>query len=432
MNDAASVGPLEGIKVLEYTGEIAPWAGKILAELGAEVIRVEPIDGSHTRWYEPFLADTPHPEKSLFFWHYNLRKRSIALDINSKSGKKIFLKLISDADVLLEDQIPGHMMELGLDYPQLTTVNSNLIHAAVTPFGQNGPRSKEPAIDLTILAGAGPAWSCGYDDHKLPPVRGGGGQGYHTASHWAVIGILTAIIARKELGKGQYIDVNAHAASNVSTEAASYSWLVAEQTVQRQTGRHAGVRPSSPTQVKAADGRWINSGVPARQGKDFQKTYDWLAEAGLLDKFPEAPLLQLGATRDGFLNLGAISSGEDPEGAAIFAAGRAALVLLIESLSAYDYFTGAQQRGFQCGIIYSPEEVVQDVHFIDRGFPLEIHHPELNESFIYPGVPYKFLGSPCEIKRRPPLIGEHTVEILLDLGYTPENIEAFQSEKILG
>ncbi|HIE84953.1 MAG TPA: hypothetical protein EYQ00_14435 [Dehalococcoidia bacterium] len=105
---------------------------------------------------------------------------------------------------------------------------------------------------------------------------------------------------------------------------------------------------------------------------------------------------------------------------------------LLSKLISFGHFTGAQQRGFQCGIIYSPEEVVQDVHFIDRGFPLEIHHPELNQSFIYPGVPYKFLGSPCEIKRRPPLLGEHTVEVLLETGYTPENIEVFQSENILG
>ena len=193
--------------------------------------------------------------------------------------------------------------------------------------------------------------------------------------------------------------------------------------MQRQTGRHAGVRPSSPTQVQAADGRWINSGVPARQGKDFQKTYDWLVDEGLVEQFPEAPLLQLGGEREGFLNLGAISSGEDEEGAAIFAAGRAAMVLLIKSLPAYEYFTKAQERGFQCGIIYSPEEVVQDPHFAARGFPLDIEHPELGRSFTYPGVPYKFLGSPCEIKTRPPFLGEHTRDIMVSLEYSEDEIQ---------
>ena len=423
MDLQASLGPLSGLKVIEFTDEIAPWAGKLLAEMGADVVRIEPIEGSKTRWYEPFLDDTPDPEQSLFFWHYNVRKRSVALDIETKAGRDLFIRLVADADILIEDQAPGKMAEFGIAYDTLSQENDSLVHAAITPFGQSGPRATEPATDLTLLAGSGPAWSCGYDDHELPPIRGGGGQGYHTASHWAVISILTAIIAKEQIGRGQFIDINASAASNVSTEAASYTWLVAQETVQRQTGRHAGVRPSSPTQVQAADGRWINSGVPARQGKDFQKTYDWLVDEGLVEQFPEAPLLQLGGEREGFLNLGAISSGEDEEGAAIFAAGRAAMVLLIKSLPAYEYFTKAQERGFQCGIIYSPEEVVQDPHFAARGFPLDIEHPELGRSFTYPGVPYKFLGSPCEIKTRPPFLGEHTRDIMISLEYSEDEIQ---------
>ena len=423
MNLPDSAGPLSGLKVIEFTDEIAPWAGKLLAEMGADVVRIEPVEGSKTRWYEPFLDDTPDPEQSLFFWHYNVRKRSIALDIQTEAGRDLFIRLVTDADILIEDQAPGRMAELGIACDTLSQENDSLVHAAITPFGQSGPRATEPATDLTLLAGSGPAWSCGYDDHELPPIRGGGGQGYHTASHWAVISILTAIIAKEQIGRGQFIDINASAASNVSTEAASYTWLVAQETVQRQTGRHAGVRPSSPTQVQAADGRWINSGVPARQGKDFQKTYDWLVDEGLVEQFPEAPLLQLGGEREGFLNLGAISSGEDEEGAAIFAAGRAAMVLLIKSLPAYEYFTKAQERGFQCGIIYSPEEVVQDPHFAARGFPLNIEHPELGRSFTYPGVPYKFLGSPCEIKTRPPFLGEHTRDIMISLEYSEDEIQ---------
>ena len=177
MNLPDSAGPLSGLKVIEFTDEIAPWAGKLLAEMGADVVRIEPIEGSKTRWYEPFLDDTPDPEQSLFFWHYNVRKRSVALDIETKTGRDLFIRLVADADILIEDQAPGKMAELGIAYDTLSEENDSLVHAAITPFGQSGPRATEPATDLTLLAGSGPAWSCGYDAHELTPIRGRGGQG---------------------------------------------------------------------------------------------------------------------------------------------------------------------------------------------------------------------------------------------------------------
>ena len=117
---------------------------------------------------------------------------------------------------------------------------------SVTPFGRTSSRAREPVTDLTLQAGAGPVWSCGYDDHLLPPVRPGGNQGYHTACLWAVEAAMVALYARQTLGFGQHVDVSMYAASNVTTEAATYEWLVAQATVQRQTFRHAAVRETPP------------------------------------------------------------------------------------------------------------------------------------------------------------------------------------------
>ena len=413
-------GPMAGLRVVELSDEGGELAGKLLGDMGADVVKVEPPGGARTRGYEPFLGDEPHPERSLYFWHYNTSKRSVALDLEGEAGREAFRRLVAKADILVEDQPPGRLAALGLDYSDLRAGNPRLIHAAITPFGRDDPRSLEPFTDLTILAGGGPVWSCGYDDHSLPPVRGGGGQGFHTGCHWALISILTALLHRDGGGEGQFIDVSMHAASNVTTEAGSYQWLVANATVQRQTGRHAAPLPTGPTQLQGADGRWINTGFFPRRPDQFETVIEWLRSLDLLDALEEAPLLEVAAGLGRMLDMGRIN--EDPEEAALLAAGRAAMNLLAARLPAYDFFAGAQERGIQVGIIYAPEEVIADPHFVARGFPTEIEHPELDRSFTYPGAPYRFTKSPWAISRRPPLIGEHTEELLAELGLDPADL----------
>ena len=406
-------GPMADLRVVELCEEVGDFAGKLLADMGADVVKVEPPGGSRTRGYAPFVDDEPHAERSLFFWHYNTSKRSVTLDLETGDGREAFRALVEAADVLLEDRPPGWMAERGIDYAELRPRNARLIHCAITPFGRSGPCVDEPVTDLTLLAGAGPVWSCGYDDHALPPVRGGGNQAYQTGCHWALIGILSALLYRDDGGGGQFIDVSMHAASNVTTEAGSYQWLVAQQTVQRQTGRHAGVTPSGPTQEQAKDGRWINTGLFARRPREFRSIIDWLHELGLYEQFEQAPLLEVAAGMDRMLELSRVA--EDDQEAALLGAGREAMILLVRNLDAYAFFQGAQDRGFQVGIIYAPEDVIADPHFVARGFPTAVEHPELGRSFVYPGAPYAFRGSPWAISRRPPLPGEHTDEVLAEL-----------------
>ena len=407
-------GPMHGLRVVELCDEIGEFAGKLLADMGADVVKVEPPGGSRTRSYAPFLGDEPHPDRSLHFWHYNTSKRSVTLDLDADEGREAFRALVAGADVLVEDRAPGWMAERGLDYGDPRGGNPGLIHCAITPFGRSGPRAHDPATDLTILAGAGPVWSCGYDDHSIPPVRGGGNQGYQTGCHWALISILTALLHRDGGGDGQFIDVSLHAASNVTTEAGSYQWLVAGETVRRQTGRHAGVRPSGPTQVQARDGVWMNTGLFPRRPHEFRTLIDWMRELGLFEAYEQSPLLETAAAMDRMLDMA--RAAEDEAEAALLSAGREAMIFLVQRMDAYDFFYGAQERGFQVGIIHAPEDVIEDPHFVARGFPTEVEHPELGRSFVYPGAPYAFRGSPWAITRRPPLTGEHTAEVLAELG----------------
>lgn len=397
-------GALEGLRVVELSNERSAWAGKLLADMGAEVIVVEPPAGDPMRGYGPFLDDQPGPERSLYWWHYNTSKLGVTLDLLDPADKLRFTRLIANADLFIEAEDPGHLESLGLSYRELCELREDLIAVSITPFGRADPRSLEPATDLTVLAGGGPVWNCGYDDHTLPPVRGGGNQGYHTACHYAVMSALVALLVRDQTGIGQHIDVNMHAAANVTTEAGSYDWLVAGSTVKRQTGRHAAGSPTLPTQIACADGRHVNTGVPPIRPPHFRELHNWMKELDLAAEFPEAFLLDLGAERE-FIDLSKIAT--DPELQAIFGAGREAQNLVASRLSATDFFIGSQQRGLPVGAIYSPDEVMDDPHFAARGFRVEVEHPELGRSFVYPGAPYRLEASPWRIGRRAPMLGEH-------------------------
>lgn len=402
---------LSGIRVIELANERISWAGKLMGDMGADVILVESNEGEPSRNYPPFLEDRPGENRSLYFWHYNTSKRSIVLDLAENTDQ--FLDLIDSADILIESEPTTRLSDLNIDYPQLSERNKKLIHIAVTPYGRNNSLSDLPATDLTIMAAGGPPWSCGYDDHDLPPVRGWGNQSFHTAGHFAMMSALTALLFRGNTGRGQFIDVSMTAALNVTTEAASYSWLVNQSTVQRQTGRHAAVNPTGETQIQCADGKWANTGVPPRSPDEFRKLLNWIQELKLDKSFPEAIFLEMGANWDGPFDLTQI--GSDDTITAIFSAGREGLKLIAASISAYEFFTGCQNAGLAVGIINSAEEAFEDPHFKARGFQVTVEHEDLGKTFVYPGAPFNLPKAPWSISRRAPHLGEHTQEILHEL-----------------
>lgn len=404
---------LTGLRVLEIANERIAFAGKLLADMGADVILIEPPGGDPSRSYPPYLDDEPGEDRSLYWWHYHTSKRGLVLDLDDDCDRDSFCRLIETVDVLIESEPTTRLNDLAIDYRQLIDYKPDLIHVAMTPFGRHDSKSDLATTDLTILAGGGPLWSCGYDDHSLPPVRGAGNQGYHIGCHFAVMSVLTAILYRDISGEGQFIDVSMHAAANVTTEAGSYAWLVAEHTVQRQTGRHASSVPTMETQILCADGRYANTGVPPRFPHEFKKMYDWLLKLELKDELPEAVFLEMGADWQGPFDLSRI--GEDDTITAIFGAGREALKLIASHLPAYEYFIGCQNAGLSVGVINAPEEAFEDPHLKARGFQVEVEHEDLGRTFRYPGAPYRFETTPWQITRRAPKLGEHSEEILREL-----------------
>lgn len=405
---ADAPGPLDGLHVVELASEWTSYTGRLLGDLGATVELIEPAGGSHLRAYGPFVDNSGDPNQSLWWWHYQANKFGRSIDLDSADGRALLHELISRADIFLEGADRTNFEGLGLDADELRRNHQELIVVSVTPFGRSTSRVDDPATDLTILAGAGPAWSCGYDDHSLPPIRGGGNQSIHTAGLHAVPALLVAVLHRYATGRGQHVDVSMHAASNVTTEAGSFEWLVARSTVQRQTARHAAVQPSDPTIAFDRNGRPVFTGVPPRSQADLERIVEWIDELGLRDDFADIVLLEIGIERGGITWQEVYA---DEFCAQILGAGRTALTLIASQLTDREFFLGGQDRGFAVGVINAPEDVMNDPHFAERGFHALLHHDDLGRDIVYPGAPIQFGASPWRLVRRAPKLGEHNDDL---------------------
>ena len=402
MNPPESLpGPLAGLRILELVDETGQFCGKLLGDLGADVVKIEPPGGEHSRRIGPFLDDIPDPERSLSFWYYNTSKRGITLNLETTDGRQLFLRLAIAADVIVETFRPGVLTSLGLGYESLSKENPRLIMCALTPFGQTGPWRDYASSDLLHMAAGGQMASCGYDESDVPnapPIAPGGGNAWHMGCHFAYIAIMAALVSRSVSGQGQYIDTSIHEACALTTESAIANYIYRGEVLRRQTGRHHAAGPTPRTQFRAKDGNYVCALVAGRLNPRYIGQL-----ADLLDSYGMA-----GDLKD--------AKYQDP---AVIAANTSHIIddlvaSFIASLPAEEVYHAAQQRGFTWGAVRAPEVLLDDPHLHDRGFWKEVEHPELGRSFIYPGEAAIFNGSPWRISRRAPLIGEHNTEIFCD------------------
>jgi benzylsuccinate CoA-transferase BbsE subunit len=402
VTDAATLpGPLAGLRVLELADEKGQFCGKLLGDLGADVVKIEPPGGEPNRHVGPFLDDIPHPERSLSFWHYNTSKRSITLHLATADGRQIFSRLAGTADVILETFRPGFLASLELGYESLREQNPRLIMCSLTPFGQTGPWRDYLSSDLLHMAAGGEMASCGYDEADVadaPPIAPGGGNAWHMGCHFAYMGIMAALVHRTVAGQGQYIDVSIHEACALTTEAAITNYVYRGEVLRRQTGRHHAAGATPRTQFRAKDGTYVCALVGGRLNPKFVRD---LAE--LLDSYGMAGDLKDPKYQDqAFITANTSHIIDD------------LVADFIASLPAEEVYHAAQARGFTWGAVRAPEMLLDDGHLHDRGFWKQVEHPEIGRSFVYPGEAAIYNGSPWRISRRAPLVGEHNTEIFCD------------------
>ncbi|MCS5636592.1 MAG: CoA transferase, partial [Myxococcota bacterium] len=196
---------LSPYRVVDFTDERGLLCGQILADLGADVIRVEPPGGSSARRVGPFVGDEPGAERSLHWWAYARNTRSVMLDIEADDDREALLRLIAGADFVIESDRPGRMAELGLGYADLAPSNPGLVYVSITPFGQTGPKADWLGPDLVAMAAGGHAYLTGETDR--PPLRVSIPQAHAHAGSDAAVGALVAHFARRKTGRGQHVDV---------------------------------------------------------------------------------------------------------------------------------------------------------------------------------------------------------------------------------
>ena len=408
------VGPLAGLRVLELTGEHAQFCGKLMADLGADVIKIEPPGGQETRNIGPFLDDQAHPERSLYFWHYNTSKRGVTVDITKPGGQEIFRKLAATAGLVLESYPAGRLPELGLGYETLSAGNPGLIMCSVTPFGQDGPWRDYRTSDLLHLGAGGQMASSGYDPEDVPgalPIAPGGGNAWHIASHYAYMAILAALYHRDFTGEGQHIDVSVHEACCLTTEGAIAIYLSTGEVVRRHTGRHASPDQSPGIQFATRDGGWLNT---TRSGTNLTPARlrilgEWMDSQGFAQDLQDEKYHDPAVLEQSGQHFSEVLQG------------------FFASMPLMEAYEGGQERDFPWGAVRTMGEIVGDPHLEDRDFFVPVEHPELGREFTYPGPAAIYNGSPWRIYRRAPLIGEHSEEVFGgELGLSKSQLEALK------
>ncbi len=391
---------LDGLRVIDLSQGIAgPYCAKLLADCGAEVIKVEPPQGDYTRTLGPFPGDIPHHDKSGLFIHLNGNKKSVTLDIETESGRVVLRKLLSGADVLVESRPPGHLASLGLGYDDLKEPFPQLIYCSVTPFGQTGPYSGFRGNSLTCMALSGLMYVTGDPDKE--PLCTGGEPAEYFAGLTAWVAVLAALAHRDRVG-GQHIDVSMLEALGAADEYQTSLYSFMGTIRKRFYSRHLFAYPADIFPCK--DGLIVV--VPGATGFP-------LGMAVLLEQ-PELEQNPL------FINLWmrSIKWQQFEE-------------ILRPYLLEHDWqdlLTRAQELRMPFGPVMSPRLLQEDEHMKERGFFQEVEQPALGRTQVA-GAPFKMSETP--LRQGPaPTLGEHTHEILREMGYDSEEARVLRERGV--
>ncbi|MDE2890914.1 MAG: CoA transferase [Chloroflexota bacterium] len=417
---------LGGVRVVEIGDEVSAYAGKLLAGLGADVIKVEPPEGCSTRSIGPFYQDEPGPERSLFWWHYSVGKRSLTLDLSAEDGRSTLLELLGTADLLLDARPKPDIDQHGPAEAAIREASPGIVIARMTPFGDTGPWAGYRGSDLVHLALGGPMMNCGYDPqpdgtYDTPPIAPQIWQAYHIAGELTVMNAIGALIDRGRSGRAQTLHTAVHDAVAKNTELDLMSWVYRRARFYRQTCRHAMEEVSPlPMIGPTKDGRWVMA-LPRGRSRsliDFLERYDMAAD--LNDVPPEG---------------GGANNRSRGETAAHL---QEVTQRLIRKFRFDDVpWREAQDLGQLWAPLRKPHENVLDPHWWERGSFAKVAHPEhlidgRPAEFVYTSSKWVSSETRWKVGPRAPLLGEHNEGILAELAVRKPSAAAGISSRVAG
>ncbi len=403
-SDAERTGPLKEIQVLDLADEKASFCSKLLADLGARVIKVERPGGDASRNTGPFWKDSPHFERSLSFWFNNTNKLGITLNIEKSAGRKIFLRLLRKTDILIETSAPGYLTGLGLGFEVLSEINPEIILTSVNGFGQTGFHSTYKSCDLIAAAMGGQIYVTG--DPSRPPLKLYGEQAYYTASLFAVTSILLALRKRNVTGKGEHIDISLQEAVSSTLEHVMIRYFHDHVIAERQ-GSFSWNREFCILPCK--DGFML-----------LTLFHHWDTLVGWMDSEGMAADLMDDTWKDEAYRLEHLDH----------------IVEVVKrwtkAHTTHELFELGQLMRFPWAPIQSPKDVLESPQLKARGFLAPVEYREIKARVPVPNLPFRYNSLELQSPERAPLLGEHNAEVLRgELGLTDKEIKRLRSQDVI-
>ena len=411
--------PLLPYRVLDLTDERGYLCGRMLADLGADVIKIEPPGRDPGRLKAPLDRRKPEERQSLYWLAHNVNKRSVTLDVTRSEGQELLKKLASNADFLIESFEPGRLSHLGLDYGSLSRINPELVMVSITGFGQNGPYRGWKASDLVNQAMGGFMYTTGYKDG--PPMRIGYPTSFLHASSEAAAAALTALYHRAGTGQGQHVDVSAQQCVARTLMQAVQTWDLNRRNL-RRAGNEYDI-PDPPIHYRhhwnSSDGQvcYINWGGPFFM-KHSPRLYRLINEKDGIDV---DHLLDQGWLRGEHI----VNQEEMDTEAAV-------LTDFFGRLTKNELYEWAVEEKITIAPVNGPRDILDSPQLKGRGFWTRVKDGQSEELVPYSGAFAMMSETPCQIYRMPPGIGEHNGEIYVDeLGMSDSGMSRLEDLKII-
>jgi crotonobetainyl-CoA:carnitine CoA-transferase CaiB-like acyl-CoA transferase len=414
--DGSLLGPY---RVLDLTDDMGFMCGKVLADMGADVIKVERPGGDAARGIGPFYKDDPHPEKSLPWLFQNMNKRGVTLDVSSREGVDLVRRLVEGVDFVVESFEPGYLDGLGLGYGALAEINPRIILTSITPYGQSGPHARHKVADIVSMARGGLMFMTG--DPDRPPVRLGTPQ---AALHGGVEGAAASMIAhyhRESTGEGQHVDVSIQECMVWTNMDATGYWPLLG-TFKRRAGT-VNVTPNARMRSlwPCKDGfvTFFVSGGGASQVRTAKALVEWMDEHGAAPDF----LKSLDWATEYDRSVVTQDLVDRVEGA---------VQAFLMTKTKAELFDEGLKRQFRLGPVADARDIVESVQLAARDYFVDVEHPGLGGSIRYPGPFLKMSETPIVIRRPAPRVGEHNNEVFgRELGLSGSEIEGLMSRGVI-